>query len=87
MISFMSWIRSIMRRKVVAGSIVSSQSVASINDNAARALCANRKGETGARAVAFRQLCWWYLRATEQALNTLPVDGLSTLCQLLTSDT
>jgi hypothetical protein len=27
------------------------------------------------------------LRATEQALNTLPVDGLSTLCQLLTSDT
>jgi hypothetical protein len=43
--------------------------------------------ETGARAVAFRQLGWWYVRATEQALNTLPVDGWSTLCQLLTSDT
>jgi hypothetical protein len=43
--------------------------------------------ETGARAVAFRQLGWWYLRATKQALNTLPVDVLSTLCRLLTSDT
>jgi hypothetical protein len=43
--------------------------------------------ETGARAVSFQQLGWWYLRATKQALNTLPVDGWSTLCQLLTSDT
>jgi hypothetical protein len=43
--------------------------------------------ETGARAVAFWQLGWWYLRATKQALNTLPVDFLSTLCRLLTSDT
>jgi hypothetical protein len=35
--------------------------------------------ETGARAVAFQQLGWWYFRATEQALNTLPVDDLSTV--------
>jgi hypothetical protein len=46
-----SWIR-IVRRKVAAGSIGvwSSQSVASINDNAARALGASRRGGRSPRS-------------------------------------
>jgi hypothetical protein len=55
------------------------------NDVTTNILAALLLIETGVRAVAFWQLGWWYWRATKQALNTLPVDGLSTLCQLLTS--